>query len=83
MHIIIPGINWEKPKNGQNEKRHHRGMNQEIQFFNGLISEPSVDIMKSYKGTGGASKTDEFSEKFQRIGGPILIQKLISHILDL
>ena len=56
-------------------------MNQEMQFFNGLVSEPSVDIMKSYKGTGGASKTDEFSEKFQRIGGPILIQTLISHIL--
>ena len=43
-------------------------MNQEIQFFNGLVSEPSVDIMKSYKGTGGASKTDGFSEKFQRGG---------------
>ena len=41
-------------------------MNQEIQFFNGLVSEPSVDIMKSYKGTGGASKMDEFSEKFQK-----------------
>ena len=42
-------------------------MNQEIQFFNGLVSEPSVDIMKSYKGTGGASKMDEFSEKFQNL----------------
>ena len=41
------------------------------------------DLESSGSGTGGASKTDEFSEKFQRIGGPILIQKLISHILDL
>ena len=36
-----------------------------------------------YQGTGGATKTDKFWEKFQRAGGSFSIQKFISQILDL
>ena len=34
-------------------------------------------------GKGGATKSDEFSEKFQRGGGSFSIQKFILQILDL
>ena len=45
----------------------------------------NIDIRNFALGTGGVSKTDEFSEKFQRGGGggSFSIQKFMLQILDL
>ena len=43
----------------------------------------STDDDASGLGTGHATKSDEFSEKFQRGAGSFSIQKIILQILDL
>ena len=50
-----------------------------------MLSKELITLPKAYVnlGTGGGTKTSEFSEKFQRGGGSFSIPKIILHILDL
>ena len=106
MPIIIPGINWEKPTNGQNEET-SQWMNQKIQsekqsqnsYFLGIIPKKlpfftaSLIQWHSYWASGGYFEiilrdgwrlhNRLIFGKVPKVWGAILIQKLISHILDL
>ena len=44
------------------------------------LASPGRPFIRSYSGKDGVSKTDEFSEKFQKGGGSFPIQKFMLQI---